>query len=373
WAGSHMVSHMAAYNGAEWDTLGGGLQNPLDNRLVDVNVLTKGPGGMYAGGSFQATRYGPALNVARWDGSSWHALGEGFAGSVYAILSSGTDMVVGGRSDPAPSLGSGALPTGHAIGRWSGTTWNAYGAGLKGAVHDLAEFKGGLYAAGRFHIMPDGPECGLAKWDGLNWTAVPYAGTDTLPMDSVYALTVFKDRLYAMGRETKWEYPWDEALMAWDGATWERVENISQGTDMVTDGKGLYIQCDVFDDRRDLGFVKAARFDGSNWILLGADAAQSDIRSLALHGEYLYLGGWLSKIGGVPGCWLARWNIQTLVSVRPKRIVEARKGEKTVRYLLLGDAASAGTDLYGLDGRKFRSTEEPAKHRLRAGPVVEVK
>jgi hypothetical protein len=52
---------------------------------------------IYVGGDF--TSAGGVANttyIARWDGSSWHALGDGLNGSVYAFAVIGYDLYVGG-------------------------------------------------------------------------------------------------------------------------------------------------------------------------------------------------------------------------------------------------------------------------------------
>ncbi len=350
-AGPNLVSHAAAWDGGNvWDTLDGGLHRPADNRLVDVNAWASGSDGMYAGGSFERASDGPAINVARWDGVAWHGLGDGFGGTVLGLTVSGADLIVCGHSDSAFKLGANALPVGHSIGLWHAGRWNAYGSGLSGTVNDAAEYQGNLYAAGHFALSVGGPRVGIAKWDGKDWIALADDPKDSIPLDSVFALKVFQGRLYALGREMGWEYPWKEALLAWDGNAWELVERVSQSTHLATDGKGLFVDAQRFTDLLDAAYVKVGRFDGANWILLGTEAAQSDLRSMALFGDYLYLGGWLGKIGGAPAAWLARWNLKGISGIGRQRRLLSRRGGSERAYVLMG-RATLGDNLFRPDGR----------------------
>lgn len=82
--------------------------------------------GAYVGGNF--TQAGPisANYVARWDGRSWHALGLGVSGGsytiVYALLNDGHgNLYVGGSFETAGGI------TAHNIAKWDGSTWSALG------------------------------------------------------------------------------------------------------------------------------------------------------------------------------------------------------------------------------------------------------
>jgi hypothetical protein len=61
---------------------------------------------VYAGGSF-TTADGVAANyVAKWDGSSWSALGSGMNNGVYALAVSGSELYAGGNFMLAGGKGS---------------------------------------------------------------------------------------------------------------------------------------------------------------------------------------------------------------------------------------------------------------------------
>src|SRR5262245_58935348 len=93
-----------------------------------VFAMTTLPNGdLVAGGKFTTAGAVIANNIARWDGSSWSALGTGMAGSNSQVnaLSSlpNGDLVAGGGFTTAGGADA------KRIARWNGTAWSAQGTG----------------------------------------------------------------------------------------------------------------------------------------------------------------------------------------------------------------------------------------------------
>lgn len=106
--------------------------------------------------------------IAKWNGSSWSALGSGLNGNVYALAVSGTNLYVAGAFTTAG--GSAA----NYVARWDGNSWSALGSGVAGgypysstAVYALAVSGSNVYAVGNFSTAGDIPANYIAKWDGL--------------------------------------------------------------------------------------------------------------------------------------------------------------------------------------------------------------
>jgi hypothetical protein len=103
---------------------------------------------LYAGGYFTTADGSAANYVAKWDGSSWSALGSGMSGgsflSVYALAVSGSDLYAGGAFTAAG--GSAA----NYIAKWDGSAWSALGSGMNGLGSALAVSGSDLYAGGAF-------------------------------------------------------------------------------------------------------------------------------------------------------------------------------------------------------------------------------
>ena len=83
---------------------------------VDAN------GQLYIGGSFESVNGIRARYIAYWDGSSWHALGDGVNKQVNALtFDPGGDLYAVGLFTEAGGL------TAQHVARWDGETWHALG------------------------------------------------------------------------------------------------------------------------------------------------------------------------------------------------------------------------------------------------------
>jgi hypothetical protein len=101
-------------------------------------------GDLYAVGPFTTAGGGTANRIAKWNGSSWAALGSGLNNAVYALAVSGSDVYAGGIFTTAD--GSAA----NYIAKWNGSTWTKLGSGMDKGVYALAMSGDDLYAGGSF-------------------------------------------------------------------------------------------------------------------------------------------------------------------------------------------------------------------------------
>lgn len=100
-AGTQAVSRVAQWDGASWLPLGSGLSVPLIGVQDRVWALAALPdGSLVAGGEFATAGGLPAKGIARWNGSSWSALGSGLNGSpeAFAVLADGRLAIAGSFS-----------------------------------------------------------------------------------------------------------------------------------------------------------------------------------------------------------------------------------------------------------------------------------
>ena len=97
-AGGEAANFIAKWNGTSWSALGSGMNN-------SVNALAVSGSDVYAGGNFTEAG-GVAVNrIAKWNGTSWSALETGVSGTVSAVAVSGSDVFAGGVFEAAGSGG----------------------------------------------------------------------------------------------------------------------------------------------------------------------------------------------------------------------------------------------------------------------------
>ena len=156
-AGTVLADRIARWDGTGWSAVGGGVQAGF---LVTVNALAVFDDGaangsaLYIGGLLRHVANTPARNIAKWDGSEWSTLGNGFDDEVSAI------EIFDDGSGAGPALYAAGTFTGvdgelvDHIAKWDGSNWAPLGSGVDLWVHDLAVFDDGngpaLYAAGEF-------------------------------------------------------------------------------------------------------------------------------------------------------------------------------------------------------------------------------
>lgn len=169
---------IARWDGAAWQPLGSGL-NGGAHAIVEWN------GALYVGGSFTDAGGVAAANIARWDGAQWSVLtpagvsgGEGIVRALAVFEHAGAERLV--AAGAFTSAGGGPALN---IARWDGTSWAPLGGGTDGPIHALAVFGEGaersLFAAGAFAMAGGAPAASIARWSGQEWSVLD-AGLDGL-------------------------------------------------------------------------------------------------------------------------------------------------------------------------------------------------
>jgi hypothetical protein len=164
----------------------------MNERVNALTVFDAGNGpALYAGGTFTTAGGVAANRIAKWNGSSWSALGSGITGNVYALTvfdaGSGPALYAGGHFGAAGGLAA------NYIAKWDGSSWSALGSGMNGPVYALTVFDGGsgpaLYAGGAFTTAGGMAANSIAKWDGPGWSALGGGVSDY----GVSSLAVYDD------------------------------------------------------------------------------------------------------------------------------------------------------------------------------------
>ena len=115
----------------------------------------------------------PGNWFARWDGSSWSALGSGLNNGVrgLTVYDDGTGPALFAGGDFTSAGGTSA----NRIAKWNGGAWSALGSGLDSVVRALTVYDDGtgpaLFAGGGFTSAGGTSANRIAKWNGSVWSA----------------------------------------------------------------------------------------------------------------------------------------------------------------------------------------------------------
>lgn len=278
-AGGETVNRIARWDGAGWAPLGSGVHGTVPPVVVTaLAVFDDGVGGgpaLYAGGQFTSAGDATVNGIAKWNGSTWSALGTGVDGHVSALAvfddgtGGGSALYVGGEFNVA----GGVLA--HRIAKWNGREWSALGDGMNASVSALAVFDDGsgggpaLYAAGVFTMSGATPLNRVARWNGSTWSAVGPG------FNSVTNALVVHD------------------------------DGLGSGPSLYAGGQ--------FNATGGNQVNRIARWDGIQWIPLGTGMNDS-VMSLTTYADgagthpALYAGGWFTTAGGAAAPHVARWD-----------------------------------------------------------------
>jgi len=322
--GGVVTQSIAAWGGLAWSELGVPHAFGLDGGVLDL-VVHDGGGvagpTLVAAGTFHLAGTQTVEGIARWDGASWSALGDGPGGlaSVLGVYDDGRGA--------GPSLYAGGtfyspeLMKTIRIARWDGTTWSALGSDINGYANVMRAFDDGsgpaLFVGGNFTSAGGIDARSIARWDGVSWTNLA-AGFDF----GVHALCVFDDgtgpALYAGGSFTKSGSLTVNGIAKWDGIRWSALgDGLNEGAMALCvydDGSGPALYAGGgFTASGALPLNGIARWDGSTWSDVGG-GVDGWVHSLAVAGgdfgggPRLFAGGTFSVAGGQPAASVAQWD-----------------------------------------------------------------
>lgn len=300
---SNSASILKRSSGGTWGKLGTGLNsNPLRAYLAPDSSL-------YVVGAF-TTAGGTTVNyVAKWNGSSWSAMGTtGLAGGTptgRGVCSDGTTSgcYVFGKFTTAGGV------TANSIARWSGSAWSAMGgtpgvAGGTATVYDaILHPNGKLYIAGNFTSAGGTAASFCASWDGSTWAALG-AGLTGGGGAEAKSVTLGADgKVYYSGSFTS-PYTnnaaWDPISSAWSAVGGSGGPQADPGT-LVTLIDGTIVAGAAFSDPVTALGVEGAQYNGAAWSRL-------DPLSLAANANFNMIRADLKQ----RGVWIAATTLQNL-------------------------------------------------------------
>lgn len=161
-----------------------------------VNVVVSRGDQVYIGGDFDRVGLVDAVNIARWDGRRWQALGDGGDGEVTTIYADESALFVAGNFTTA-----GGEPARY-VARWENDHWYRMGdEDFDGRVYCFEYHFAELYAGGDFTHNGAVQMWHLARWTGTQWERAASNGPVCYVCypSQVRALRHYDERLWVGG------------------------------------------------------------------------------------------------------------------------------------------------------------------------------
>lgn len=138
---SVVLSHVAKWNGSDWEKVGNGLNSTVFSLFSFDDTL-------YAGGAFTASDSLSISKLARWDGLQWTQAGAGFVDStdtVFSITNYDDTLYIGGKlSNPSYNHLNNIVML-------VNNDWKVFAIGPSGPIYAMEAYRGKLYIGGDFN------------------------------------------------------------------------------------------------------------------------------------------------------------------------------------------------------------------------------
>lgn len=281
---------------AQWVAVGSGM----DSYVWGSAVYN---GNLYACGNFEHADGNEALAIAKWNGSAWSDVGGGFQHGAFSYAVRGlivfnNELVAGGYVDSA-----GGMPI-HKVAKWNGTSWSAMGTDCPiSTVNCFAVHNGELYAGGQ---GSGAVKVCVAKWDGTNWIGLDTEGSNT----DVWSLVSYNGNLYAGGSFSSFNGSGAAGVAKWDGSAWSDIGSGFGLFDIVRALAVFNNKLYIGGGFTTAGGVPASNivsWDGTNYTAL-AGGVNAGVQSLYSYGSKLFVGGAFWMVNGVTANRAAYWD-----------------------------------------------------------------
>jgi hypothetical protein len=236
---------------------------------------------LYVGGNFMYVDGSVAANniayVTEQDGIyTWHKMGSGLSGTVYAITEFNNKIYA-----------AGSFSAGSCVAYWDGTAWQYIGC-IGPVVKDLIVYNNELYAVGDFNVCAALSEVNFAKWNGTSWQQIPGLEGHVNTVHNQDNTLVLGGNYTYMGEGTniiKWTPAQGFAKYA------QTIAN--EVNDIEEHGGWLYAACKSTTDTNDL--LRILNTNTGNWDAVPQYFHEAyeklSFNSLCIVDDKLYMGG----------------------------------------------------------------------------------
>jgi hypothetical protein len=265
------------WNGSNWQPLAQGVAGTT--AAAGIQALLPLADSLYAGGNFSQAGQQSVRNVARWDGTQWHSVGDGPRGAgVSALATIGKQLVAGAAE----------------LSVWDGTSWKAHEASeliSLGNSISLASSGSNLMALGYSrNPVSGGPlTVVLVRDDGVE---IQGLGSRSQGLPEINALDASSTGVVLGGAFRPNQGQLQECLARWDGRSWKSLDGglnygatgLRQRVRCVASSNDEIVAGGVFTFVGTNQFNHVARWDGARWLPLG-DGVPSPLNAVAWLGD----------------------------------------------------------------------------------------
>jgi len=283
---------IARWNGSAWSDVGGGFQQGTISYAV--RSLIEFNGELVAGGYVDSVAGMPIRKVAKWNGTTWSAMGMDCPISTVSCFAiHNGELYAGGQ-------GGGAVKV--CVAKWTGSNWLPLDTQAGNTdVWALASYNGQLYAGGSYSNFNGTGAAGIVRWNGSSWSGV---GTGFGLFDAVRTFGVFNSQLYIGGAfDTIGGVPANN-IVSWNGSNYSALQGgvNTQVQSLFPHGSKLFVGGTFWMvNSTTTNANRAAHWDGSAWTVLGMDLA-AGAKTICIYNNELYYGG-----EGAGHNYMARW------------------------------------------------------------------
>ena len=198
---------IARFDGYTWHNVG----NINVNNSIQCAIFYQGE--LYVAGSFYNSATG-RYKILKWDGNQWDILagtGNYFSGGwdyIDCMTIYNNELYVGGYF----TYSQGGNP-GNNIAKWNGSTWNAVGGGTDFQVFSMQIFNGDLWVGGQFTSAGGLSTSYVSKWNGTDWCNI--GNFD----NSIGCFCIYNSELYAGGGQLTVDGDTVNKVVKWIGGS----------------------------------------------------------------------------------------------------------------------------------------------------------
>lgn len=293
------VRGIAYWDGTTYHKMGYGID--FGGTPGNVLSIKRYNNDIYVGGAFTAAGNQYSPNIAKWDGSSWSAIGAN--GSVEGMVAYNNELYVCGTFDSIAGIAA------HGVAKYDGSGWVAINCPANmNSLSTIEIFNNTIYVGGIFSDSTGSSAQNIAQFNGSRWVNVG-AGIPGL-FASLFKLKVYHGDLYAMGRFYIGDGNPSASIMKWDGVSWLNTGNGVGGINPTV------TSCTILNDELYIGgsFLSAGNipankivsWDGTRWCASYA-LFNNNIDAIEVYNGQLIAGGGFTKIDGDTMYYMAKY------------------------------------------------------------------